>query len=432
MSDFLDDLQDRGLVKDVSSPAQTAWPTLRERLGTRPITGYIGFDPTARSLHVGSLLQVLNLVRLQRAGHRPIAVVGGGTGLIGDPSGKTTERQMLTHEHLQQNLEGIRNQLGQFLDFSGSHGAVLINNAEWLCQLNLLDFLRDVGKLFSVNQMIVRDSVSQRLNDREQGISFTEFSYSLLQAYDFVELFDRFGCELQMGGSDQWGNILDGVDLIRRMRKRPAWGLTAPLVVKSDGTKFGKSEAGNVWLDPELTRPFSFYQYWLNSDDADVSRYLRYFTLLPMPRIRELDEAVKARAEQREAQRVLADEITRMVHGADVVSSVKRATEVLFGGGDVRSLSESELRDAFADAPRMILPAASIGTPDATILSLLVRSGMEPSKARARTSIEGGAVSLNGRVVAHLDDSLSSADILPGGFVILRRGKKNYHVIEVR
>jgi tyrosyl-tRNA synthetase len=431
MGDFLHDLQLRGLIKDVSAPSQAGWSALSNRLLSKPITGYIGFDPTAASLHVGSLLQVLNLVRLQRAGHRPIAVVGGGTGLIGDPSGKATERQMLTSEQLAVNLAGIRTQLERFLDFDGPRGAILIDNSEWLCQLNLIGFLRDIGKMFSVNQMIVRDSVAQRLKDREQGISFTEFSYGLLQAYDFLELFDRYGCELQMGGSDQWGNILDGVNLIRRLRSQPAWGLTAPLVVKSDGTKFGKSEKGNVWLDPCLTRAFSFFQYWLNSDDADVGRYLRYFTFLPVEEILDIERAAAEHPERRQAQWILAEEVTRHVHGEAVLGSVVRATHVLFGGGELRSLTENELRDAFADAPRTTVPRSVLGTSEAAIATLLVQAGMESSKSRARTAIQSGAVSLNSQTVAAPNRTLGAEDILAGGFAVLRRGKKNYHVVEV-
>jgi tyrosyl-tRNA synthetase len=431
MSTFLQDLQDRGLVKNISAPAQTSWPTLPDRLRSKPITGYIGFDPTAASLHVGSLLQVFNLVRLQRAGHRPIAVVGGGTGLIGDPSGKTSERQMLTADQLMVNVAGIRSQLERFLDFSGPNGAVLIDNSTWLCQLKLVEFLRDIGKLFSVNQMIVRDSVSQRLNDRDQGISFTEFSYGLLQAYDFVELLDRYDCELQMGGSDQWGNILDGVDLIRRLRMRPAWGLTAPLVVKGDGTKFGKSEKGNVWLDSDLTSPFSFFQFWLNTDDSDVGRYLRYFTFLPIERIIDIEQSTTAYPERREAQRILAEEVTRHVHGDAVLASVARATAVLFGRGELRSLSAVELRDAFADAPRTIVSRAALGTSAAALVSLLVDARMEPSKARARTAIQSGAISLNGQPIIAADHVLSIDDILAGNFAVLRRGKRSYHVIQV-
>ncbi|HEX7704831.1 MAG TPA: tyrosine--tRNA ligase [Thermoanaerobaculia bacterium] len=432
MSNFFEDMQARGLVKDVSAPSQATWLKLEERLANSPITGYIGFDPTAPSLHVGSLLQVMTLVRLQRAGHRPLAVVGGGTGLIGDPSGKASERPMLDRENLEANLAGIRAQLERFLDFSGSSGAILVDNSEWLGDLNLIAFLRDIGKLFSVNQMIARDSVTQRLHDRDQGISFTEFSYALLQAYDFLHLYDRYGCELQLGGSDQWGNILDGVDLIRRMRGRPAWGMTAPLVSKADGTKFGKSEKGNVWLDPALTRPYSFFQFWINSDDADAGRYLRYFTFLSLEEIKAIEASAARHPERREAQRILAEQVTRYVHGQSVLYSVLHATTILFGGGDLRSLSESELRDAFADAPRTAIGAADLGTSRADVTSLLVRTELEPSRARARVAVTQKAISLNNEPVTTASRILGSADLLPGGFVVLRRGKRAVHVIEVK
>ncbi|HEV7667559.1 MAG TPA: tyrosine--tRNA ligase [Thermoanaerobaculia bacterium] len=428
--DFLTDLQERGLVHQFSAPSVEAWPRLPQRLAQGPITAYIGFDPTAASLHVGSLLQILNLVRLQRAGHRPIAIVGGGTGLIGDPSGKATERSMLTLSQLDENLQGIRAQLERFLDFSGPNGALLINNADWLCGLNLVDFLRDVGKFFSVNQMISRDSVRQRLEGREQGISYTEFSYGLLQAYDFLVLLDRHGCELQLGGSDQWGNILDGTDLIRRVRNRPAWGLTAPLVVKSDGTKFGKTESGNVWLDPVLTRPYSFYQFWLNAEDSDVGRHLRFFTFLSLEEIAEVERSSAEHPERREAQRALAFEVTKMVHGEAAAAAARRASQVLFEGGDLQSLSAQELDDAFLELPHTKLERAKLGTREATLTALVAETGLESSRAKARTALQSRAVSLNGRT-EESDRPLEAADLLGGRYAFLRRGKKTYHVVEV-
>ena len=428
--DFIADLEARGLVQQVSQPSHEAWPTLGKRLAQGPITAYIGFDPTAASLHVGSLLPVMNLVRLQRAGHRPIAIVGGGTGLIGDPSGKASERSMLTKEQLDQNVAGLRSQLERFLDFSGERGAMLVNNADWLCELRLVDFLRDIGKLFSVNQMVVRDSVKQRLDGREQGISFTEFSYSLLQGYDFLVLHERYGCELQMGGSDQWGNITDGIDLIRRLRSKPAYGLTSPLVTKSDGAKFGKSEKGNVWLDAGLTRPFSFHQFWLNQGDADAVRYLRYFTFVPVEEIAAIEQKMATEAQHRHAQKRLADEITRFVHGEKALASALRAGAVLFEGGDLRALSAEELGDAFAETPRTKLDPATLGTPEASLAAVLAATKLEPSRGRARTAIESGAVSVNGTQEKDANRVLTSADLLTGGFLVLRRGKKSYHVIE--
>lgn len=431
MNRFFEDMKARGLVKDVSAPAQAGWPALHERFASGPVTGYVGFDPTAASLHVGSLLQVLTLVRLQRAGHRPIAVVGGGTGLIGDPSGKASERPMLGRERLEENLAGIRTQLERFLDFGGSNGAILADNCAWLGELKVIDFLRDIGKLFSVNQMMVRDSVAQRLRDREQGISFTEFSYALLQAYDFLHLYDEYHCELQLGGSDQWGNILDGVDLIRRVRRKPTWGMTAPLVRRADGTKFGKSEGRNIWLDPDLTSPYAFYQYWINTEDADTGRYLRFFTFLSMDEIAAIEQLVAKNPERREAQRVLADEVTRAVHGESVLHSVRRATATLFGGGELRKLTEVELRDAFADVPRTSIEAANLGTPNAEIVSLLVSAGLEPSRSRARAAIARGTIWLNNAPMTAAGRILGADDILPGGFAVLRRGKKSFHVVDV-
>jgi tyrosyl-tRNA synthetase len=422
---FLPDFQWRGLLQQMTSD------DLWQILANERVTAYIGFDPTASSLHVGSLLQVLGLMRLQRAGHRPIAVVGGGTGLIGDPSGKTVERQLLTPEKLEANLSGIRGQLERFLDFGSADGAVLVNNAEWLCQLNLVDFLRDVGKHFSVNAMVHRDAVKLRVESREQGMSYTEFSYALLQAYDFVALFDRFGCRLQIGGSDQWGNILDGCDLIRRLRAGTAHGITQPLVTKSDGTKFGKSETGNVWLDPEMTPPFSFYQFWMNCDDQDVKKNLRYFTFLDEETVTALDEETDRNPSAREAQKKLAEEVTRMVHGDAGYGEARRATDALFGGGDLRALSAAELRRALDGLPRTRLERASLGTDVASLVALVAQSALAPSKSQARTMLGSGSIRMNG---AKVDDTARVAgpdDVLAGGLIVLRRGAKSYAVIEV-
>jgi len=426
---FLLDFQARGLLNQVSSPAQDGWPTLDERLSQGPITAYIGFDPTAASLHVGSLLQIMNLARLQRAGHTPIAIVGGGTGLIGDPSGKASERSMLSMEQLAANVHGLRAQLGRYLNFSGANAAQLINNAEWLCELRLLDFLRDIGKLFSINQMVVRDSVKQRLEAREQGISYTEFSYALLQAYDFVVLNERLGCDLQMGASDQWGNITDGIDLIRRLRRKPAYGLTSPLVTKPDGSKFGKSESGNVWLDPELTRPFDFHQFWLNQGDAEALKYLRFFTFVEIEEIDLIAQQSAAEPQKRIAQKRLADEVTGFVHGQEALRSALRAGAVLFDGGDLKALTAHELSDAFAQAPRSALPKTALGGTDAGLVNVVAASGLEPSRGRARSAVESGAISINGELCTDTARVLTSADILAGDFIVLRRGKKSYHVL---
>ena len=421
--DFYVDLEARGLVHQTTSSEVAAW------LRKGAVTTYIGFDPTADSLHVGSLLPVLALMRLQRAGHHPIAVVGGGTGMIGDPSGRSSERNLLTGEILDANVAGMRAQLERFLDFGGSNAARLVNNLDWLGKLDVISFLRDIGKHFSVNAMIQRDSVKLRLEARDQGMSFTEFSYALMQAYDFLELHDRYGCTLQMGGSDQWGNITDGCELIRRLRQGTAHGLTMPLITKADGSKFGKSESGNVWLDAKRTSPFAFYQFWLNAPDADAVRYLRYFTFLEPAAIEELAVAHAAHPERREAQRTLARAVTGMVHGEAALASAQRATAVLFEGGDLRMLSAEELAEGLGDAPRTKLPAAELDGLD--LPSALVRCGLAPSKGQARVSIEQGAVSLNHEVVKDATRVLRSSDLLADRFVVVRRGKKTYALIDV-
>ena len=423
--DFYADLEARGLVHQVTSPGAV------ELLRTTSVTAYIGFDPTADSLHVGSLLPVLALMRLQRAGHNPIAVVGGGTGMIGDPSGRSAERNLLTIEQLEANLAGQKSQLERFLDFSGSHAARVVNNLDWLGTLDLIGFLRDIGKHFSVNAMTQRDSVQLRLGGRDQGISFTEFTYALLQAYDFLELYDRYGCRLQMGGSDQWGNITDGCDLIRRLRQGLAYGLTMPLVTRADGGKFGKSESGNVWIDERRTSAFAFYQYWLNTPDADVVRSLRFFTFLPPTEIDAIGASHAREPEQRAAQRVLAREVTAMVHGDAALARAQRASTVLFEGGDLRTLSPSEIAEGLADAPRTSVPRADLAGRGLDLPSALVRCGLAPSKGQARTSIEAGAVSVNHEVVKDTARVLTPSDLLAERFVVLRRGKKTYSLIDI-
>jgi tyrosyl-tRNA synthetase len=349
--------------------------------------------------------------------------------MIGDPSGKSAERNLLTAEVIDANCAGMRAQLERYLEFSGPRAARLVNNLDWLGKLDLIGFLRDIGKHFSVNAMIQRDSVQLRLNARDQGISFTEFTYSLMQAYDFLELHDRYGCRLQMGGSDQWGNITDGCELIRRLRQETAYGLTMPLITKADGSKFGKSESGNVWLDPKRTSPFAFYQFWLNAQDADAVRYLRYFTFLEPAAIDELAAAHAAHPEKREAQRTLAQQVTTLVHGEAALGSAQRATAVLFEGGDLRSLSPDELADGLADAPRTNLPATELDGLD--LPSALVRCGLAPSKGQARTSIEQGAVSVNHEVVKEATRVLRRSDLVADRFVVLRRGKKTYALLDV-
>jgi tyrosyl-tRNA synthetase len=422
---FLDDLRARGLLQQTTSPA------LAEALVREPVTAYIGFDPTAPSLHIGSLLQVLALVRLQRAGHRPIAVVGGGTGLVGDPSGKQAERNLLGLEQLATNLAGIRGQLERFLDFDGPRGAVLVDNYEWLGRMPLMEFLRDIGKHFSVNALVARDAVRDRLENREQGISYTEFSYILLQAYDFLALFDRYGCRLQVGGSDQWGNIVSGTDLIRRLRGADAWGLTQPLVLKSDGTKFGKSEQGNVWLDAGLTSPYAMFQFLLNTDDQDVERLLKYLTFLEVEHLDALLVEHRAQPGRREAQRALARDVVGYVHGPEARARAERTTEALFGGGDWASLSLADLDEAFAASPTTQLRADQLGTPDAALAALLVTAELAPSRGQARQAMKQGGVTLNNRPVADEQLVLEHAHLLAGRYAVLRRGKKSWHIVRV-
>ncbi len=420
----LADWQRRGLIAQVTATG------LDEAMAGGSITGYIGFDPTAASLHVGNLLPVTMLMRLERAGHRPIALVGGGTGLIGDPSGKDDERQLIDVEQLEANAVAMRAQLERFLDFSGERGALMLNNLEWLGKLNLIDFLRDVGKHFSVNSMIARESVKRRLKGREHGISYTEFSYSLMQAYDYLELYDRHGCTLQMGGSDQWGNIVAGADLIRRERSVEVHGLTTPLIARSDGKKFGKSELGNVWLDGELTTPFEFYQFWINTSDDDAGNYLKFFTFLE---VEEIDAALRreaARPEARAVQKLLAAELTRMVHGAEALARVEKVTEVLFGGGDLRQLDAAGLRQAFRASPRIQVSRAELST-GLPLTEALVRASLAPSKGRARNDIASGAISINHIVEPDVHRELGAGDLLAGAFIVLRRGKKTYCLLEV-
>jgi tyrosyl-tRNA synthetase len=418
-----EEFQWRGMLYDATEGIQ-------EALAKQHVTGYIGFDPTAASLHVGSLLPIMGLVRMQHHGHTPIALAGGGTGLIGDPSGKTTERQLLTKEKLTENLAGIRGQLAHFLDFENTtNPALLLNNADWLTTVGMLDFLRDVGKHFTINYMLAKESVKQRY-ERGDGISFTEFSYMLLQSYDFLMLHDRHKCILQMGGSDQWGNIVAGTELIRKLRGEKGYGLVFPLVTTNAGVKFGKTEAGAVWLDPNLTSPFRFYQFWLNTDDRDVVKYLKYFTLLEQPEIAELEASLEAAPEKREAHRRLGEEVTRMVHGADQLQRALQATRVLFGG-EIAGLSGREVLDIFADVPshdflRSSFEDAGLPLPDA-----VVTCGIAPSKGAARRLIENGGIYVNNRRISDFQTMLDRSTLIEGQYLVLRKGAKDYHLARV-
>jgi tyrosyl-tRNA synthetase len=413
----------RGMLYDASEG-------LEEALTNHSITGYIGFDPTAASLHVGSLLPIMALVRLQQHGHTPIALVGGGTGMIGDPSGKTQERQLLSKEQIEYNLEGIKTQLSLFLDFeTKTNRAMLINNADWLVPASMVDFLRDVGKHFTVNYMLAKESVKRRF-DEGDGISFTEFSYMLLQSYDFLVLYDRFGCTLQMGGSDQWGNIVAGTELIRKMRGVKAYGLVSPLVTTSAGIKFGKTEAGSVWLDPNLTSPYRFYQFWINTDDSDVVKYLKFFTMLDQQAIAALEHSVAVSPEKREAQKRLAEEVTRRVHGESNLRKAVQASRVLFGG-EIADLSASDVLDIFAEVPSSTIPRDTFEGDDLSLVGLVIACGFATSKGAARRLIEAGGIYINNRRVSDVQATIGLSALIEGRYLVLRKGAREYHLIRV-
>lgn len=402
---------------------------LARRLNSDHLVAYIGFDPSAGSLHVGHLQQLCTLRRLQSGGHQAIALIGGGTGMIGDPSGKSEERNLLSREELDANRAAIRDQIDTFLVAGGDRNPPLIaDNADWLAAAPLLEFLRDVGKHFSVNEMIRKDSVRTRLEGREQSLSFTEFSYMLLQSWDFVQLFDRYGCEVQLGGSDQWGNITEGVDLIRRLRGKPAFGLTSPLVTKSDGTKFGKTETGTVWLDPDRTSPYAFYQFWLRTSDDDAGSYLRRFSMLEHDQIAELEKSRADHPERREAQRALAAEITAMVHGVNEAQRAAAASTVLFTD-KIGDLDARTLAGALNDAPSTSVPATGL-TSGMPIVEALTLSGLASSNKNARQLLSEGAVHVNGQRV-DADRIVTMDDTLHGRWIVIRRGRATQHVLVV-
>ena len=420
---LLDELDWRGMVHDFTEG-------LGDALAAAPVTAYIGFDPTAPSLHVGSLLTLMGLARLQRFGHRPIALVGGGTGLIGDPSGKSQERVLLTFEQVDVNAQGIRRQLERFLDFSPalSNAALLRNNVDWLRPVGFLDFLRDVGKHFTVNYMMSKESVKRRL-DGADGLSFTEFSYQLLQAYDYLVLHDRDRCSLQMGGTDQWGNITAGCELIRKVRAARVHGLVWPLMTSASGGKFGKTEAGTVWLDAGLTSPFRFYQFWLATDDRDVVRYLKLFTWLDRPTIEGLDRDLASAPEQRAAQRTLAREVTTLVHGAAETSRAERASAVLFGSA-LTSATADEILMVFDDVPAVAVARAQLveGVP---ATELAVRAGLAASKGEAARLIKQGGLYVNDQPLTDERGRVTIAQALEGRVIVLRKGQRDRRIVRV-
>jgi len=423
-SPLLEELRWRGFLDAMTTEDLDAYLNEARR------TIYVGFDPTGDSLHLGSLIPVMGLAHVQRNGHRPLVLVGDGTGLIGDPSGKSSERRLLTKELAEQNSAAIRTQLSRFLDLSSDKWALMLNNADWLVKLNLVDFLRDIGKHFSVNEMIKRDSVRVRLEEREQGVSYTEFSYMLLQAYDFLYLYQHFDCTIQMGGSDQWGNILSGKDLIRRMLGQRGEGITFPLLTTTSGKKFGKTEEGAVWLDAARTSPYQMYQYWLQTADTDVVRFLKLFTFLGRESIESLRGETQCRPEAREAQRVLAAECTAIVHGAETVRAVEAASRILFSASN-----EVPTRETIAllarEVPVTEIPRADL---DAGIglVDLMIRTRLAESKGAARKLIEGGGVYLNNERQIQAQKMITTDDLKWPAAILLRTGKKNYHLVRIK
>lgn len=414
--DVIKQLHERGLIAQVTD--ETA---LTEQIMQGPIALYCGFDPTADSLHLGHLVPLLCLKRFQLAGHKPVALVGGATGLIGDPSFKAVERKLNTQDTVKDWADKIKQQVSPFLDFdNGDNAAIVANNYDWFGSMNVLDFLRDIGKFFSVNQMIAKESVKQRIDREDQGISFTEFSYNLLQSYDFASLNKQHKVVLQIGGSDQWGNITAGIDLTRRLNQQQVYGLTVPLITKSDGTKFGKTESGAVWLDPKKTSPYKFYQFWINTADSDVYRFLKFFTFMSLDAINALEEEDKNSGVAPRAQQVLAEEVTKLVHGEQGLIAAKRITESLFSGS-LKSLSQ----DDFAQLEQDGMPTVLLNT-DADLQQALVNADLAPSRGQARTMIESNAISINGEKQSTADYKFSESDRLFGRYTLLRRGKKYY------
>lgn len=421
---FLEEWHNRSLVSDV-----TQEDVFKEHLRSSSRTIYAGFDPTADSLHIGSLLPLLALRRAQVAGHRPIVLLGGGTGLIGDPSGKAGERTLNPAETVAEWTNKLKTQVSQFVDFDkGAQSAILVDNYEWLKELDAIGFLRDIGKHFPVGWMLAKESVKSRLDRDNVGISFTEFSYMILQAYDYLCLYRLHNCTVQIGGSDQWGNITAGIDLTRRIDSSSVYGLTLPLVTKSDNTKFGKTESGTIWLDPKKTSPYEMYQFWLNTADADVIKFLKYFTFLSLDRIVELESETQLNPEKRQAQLVLAQEGTRIVHGEDNLREAERITSAFFRGA-VQELSAKELEQAVQGAP-----TTDVNDDNASleVVDLLVRAGLAPSRARSRELISNGSITINGERVTDPRAQVSRADSLFGEYIIIRKGKKTHHVIKYK
>ncbi len=422
---LIEDLQWRGLLADC-----TDLDALNRRLSEGPLALYCGFDPTGDSLHVGHLMGQLTLRRFQLAGHHPIALAGGATGMIGDPSGKSAERNLLTREQLAHNVASIKGQLARLLDFEAAgNPARLVDNADWTAPISYLDFLRDVGKYFSLNVMLAKDSVKSRM-EGDNGISYTEFSYQLLQAYDFYHLRNAHQCELQIGGSDQWGNITAGTDFIRKKLGVPAWGWTFPLITKADGTKFGKTEGGAVWLDPKRTSPYKFYQFFVNTEDAKVGEYLRKFTFLSRAEIEDLEAKHAANPGAREAHKALARAVTALVHGEAALAAALKASDILFGA-EIGDTTEETFRDVVGEIPTKPLECAKLGAQGYALTDALVQAGLAPSKGQARKDIEGGGIYVNNVRAAEIARTLTEGDLLFGKHILLRKGKRSYAVLSV-
>ena len=424
MTDIFADLAWRGLIHQVTDDQKLpGWLQAASR------TVYVGFDPTADSLHVGSLLPLLTLRRFQRAGHRPIALVGGATGMIGDPSGKSEERNLLSVETLRANVAGLERQMRKLLDFDcGDTSALLVNNYDWMQSFSFLDFLRDIGKNFPVNVMMAKDSVKGRLERTDSGLSFTEFSYMLLQAYDFVYLNEHYGCDLQAGGSDQWGNITAGIDLGRRMRSVQLYGLTCPLLTTSDGTKMGKTEQGAVWLSADRTSPYAFYQYWINVADSDAGMCLRFLTELDREEIEALDSSREQEPHLRQSQKRLAEELTRLLHGEEGLATAERATNIFFGA-EIGDLNDAQLVEIFADVPSKQLPKDRLADDGLPLVDALVLAGLAKSKSEARRTIKQGGAYVNNRRVTDLEARLTASDLASESVIVLRAGKKRYALL---
>ncbi|MFL2910950.1 MAG: tyrosine--tRNA ligase [Limisphaerales bacterium] len=423
---IIEELKWRELISDC-----TNLDMLQERLCKGPITLYCGFDPTADTLHVGSLIPLLALRRFQEFGHQPIVLAGGATGSIGDPSGKAAERKLLTFEQIQVNIEGVNKQLGSFMEFDGvGNAARLVNNSEWTVPLSFLDVLRDIGKYFKVNTMIAKESVRARMEDREVGISYTEFSYMILQALDFFHLFEKHDCELQIGGSDQWGNITAGIDLIHRKHNKKSYGLTLPLITNADGTKFGKTESGAVWLDVARTSIYQFYQFWVRVDDRDVIRYLKYFTFLPQDGIEQLAKQHEAEPQARIAHKALAQEVTKLVHGETATAEAIRASEILFGGG-LDGITEATFREIACEVPTCEFATDRFSGEGIWVPEILHEAGLAQSRGQARKDVKSGGVYVNSKRVDNEQQKLNSEDLIFNKYVLLRRGKKNYALVIV-